>query len=358
MISTIVRNIEQVTPAWLTEKLRSTEALHHGAVNTVSIEQNERNLSTNFRLKLTYTDDARGQLPPNLFLKLVQTDQDDESFGESEVNYYTRDYIGVENTPIPRTYDASYSKELGCYHILMDDFSTTHRMADNLPPSLEYGLMLSEGLAALHAPWWDVERLGQIHETMPNAEEITEFTNMGRNGADHIIAGAADQLKPHWPELILDIYAKHPQKTIERTQNPAGFTLIHGDPNAKNILVPKNGQRPLYIIDRQPFNWSLTVWLGVYDVVYATILEWEPAFRRQHEHAVLKEYHNHLMDNGATGYSWEHLYEDYRFCIAMGVYIATEYCRSNFSERTYQTWMLMLQRTLTAFDDLSCAELL
>jgi hypothetical protein len=31
---------------------------------------------------------------------------------------------------------------------------------------------------------------------------------------------------------------------------------------ASNILVPRQGDRPIYLIDRQPFNWSLTAWLG------------------------------------------------------------------------------------------------
>jgi predicted unusual protein kinase regulating ubiquinone biosynthesis (AarF/ABC1/UbiB family) len=42
------------------------------------------------------------------------------------------------------------------------------------------------------------------------------------------------------------------------------MTLIHGDPNPGNILVPKVGEQPalsaskgpLFLIDQQPFDWN------------------------------------------------------------------------------------------------------
>ncbi|MBL8164735.1 MAG: hypothetical protein JNJ61_22310 [Anaerolineae bacterium] len=37
---------------------------------------------------------------------------------------------------------------------------------------------------------------------------------------------------------------------------------------------PLKGVRPLYIIDRQPFNRSLADWLGVNDLGYATMPYW------------------------------------------------------------------------------------
>ena len=100
--------------------------------------------------------------------------------------------------------------------------------------------------------------------------------------------------------------------------------LIHGDIGHHNILVPRRGDRPIYLIDRQPFNWSLTTWLGVYDLAYAMVLDWETDTRRQYEIPILKRYHAHLIKHGITDYTWERLFDDYRLCVAMGVYIATE----------------------------------
>ncbi len=53
----------------------------------------------------------------------------------------------------------------------------------------------------------------------------------------------------------------------------------------------------------------------------------------------------------------EQLYDDYRLSAAMGVYMATEYCRGGVNERWVTAWLPMLQRSLTACDDLDCREL-
>ena len=82
---------------------------------------------------------------------MVTTDHGDEFFGNSEVTYYTRDYVDVENAPLLRCHDAAYSEEQNRYHLLLDDVSRTHVPASECTPTLDYGLALAEGLAMLHA---------------------------------------------------------------------------------------------------------------------------------------------------------------------------------------------------------------
>jgi thiamine kinase-like enzyme len=157
--------------------------------------------------------------------------------------------------------------------------------------------------------------------------------------------------------MMRSLYANHPKAIIERSREDNGFTLIHGDVGYNNILVPRDGDRPIYIIDRQPFDWSLTTWLGAYDLAYAMVLDWEIETRRRLELPVLRRYHEWLRKSGITGYPWERLYDDYRLSVAMGVYIATEYCRGGINERWTYRWLPMLQNALTACDDLNCSEL-
>jgi hypothetical protein len=122
-------------------------------------------------------------------------------------------------------------------------------------------------------------------------------------------------------------------------------------------LVPRIGDRPIYIIDRQPFDWALTTWLGVFDLVYVMVLDWDIDTRRRFEMPVLKRYYDQLLQNGVKGYSWEKLIEDYRLCAAMGVYVAAEYFSADVKEKWISTTLLMLRRSLTACDDLRCSEL-
>jgi hypothetical protein len=353
MTDFVITAIDQVTPGWLTDVLRRSGALTRGRVTAFDTANGRGNWSSNVRLVVNYTADALGALPRRLFLKMVDTDTGDgEYFGPSEVDYYTRDYVDAPDAPLLRCYDARYSEELRRYHVLLDDVSETHVNASERQPSLAYGLALAEGLAALHARWWGGERLAEAGAPMHSAGHIQNFVAIAEPGVDHILGRFSSELQPHWPGAMRELFARHPQAMIERTSDPNGFTLIHGDAGEHNILVPRQGDRPVYIIDRQPFDWSLTTWLGAYDLAYALVLDWPTELRRQWEMPVLERYYAGLVERGVQGYSWQRLVDDYRLCVAMGVYVAVEYCRGGIQERWIDFGLTMLRRSLTACDDL------
>ena len=353
----VISSLDQVTTDWLTAVLARSGALTVGIVVRFDVEAGRGNWSTSGRLHLHYSQDAQGDLPESLFLKLVNTNTGDgEFFGPSEVAYYTRDYLGVKDAPLLRCYDGRFSAALQRYHLLLEDVSQTHIEAVDKTPTLAYGLALAEGLAVLHAHWWGAQRLAEANALIHEPGHIRRFVAIAEPGAGHIIRQLAVELEPHWPDAIRELFDRHPQAMIARERNANGFTLIHGDVGQTNVLLPRVGERPLYIIDRQPFDWSLTTWLGVYDLAYAIVLDWEVEKRRRLEMPVLHHYHEWLIKRGVQGYSWEQLFDDYRLCVAMGVYVAVEYCRGGIN-RDQDIWLPMLQRALTACDDLDCANL-
>lgn len=150
----VITALEQVTPAWLTGALSRSGALTRGAVVSFAVGGGKGNWSTNARLEVTYSADAQGTRPARLFLKMVDAYDEEEPFDDSEVTFYTRDYVDVPDAPLLRCYDAAWSPELMRYHILLDDVSATHVEARGQEPTLEYGLALAEALATLHARWW------------------------------------------------------------------------------------------------------------------------------------------------------------------------------------------------------------
>ncbi len=358
MESQVITHINQVSAEWLTAVLTQDGALRNGRVTAVEVGVGSGNWSTNAQLTLTYSDDAQGIPPQHIFLKMADTDLGDgEYFDDSEVTYYTRDYIDVENAPLLHCYAAAYSANQNRYHLLLDDTSATHVTSSQKEPTLDYGLALAEGLATLHAHWWGAERLAAADAPIHSPAFIQRFVDIAEPGVAHILGACSPELESQWPSLLREIYAQHPQALIKRSQDANGFTLIHGDVGENNVLVPRTGDRPIYIIDRQPFNWSLTTWLGVYDLVYAIVIDWPLETRRLYETAVLEHYHAHLIKNGVTGYTWQQLYADYRLMVPMCVYIATEYCRGGVNQRWIHYWLPMLKKILTACDDLDCRAL-
>jgi hypothetical protein len=357
MTNLIITQMEQVSPAWLTSVLLRSGALIHGAVASFDVTLGGGNWSANALLNLRYIDGSEGTLPKRLFLKMVNAHMNGVTFDPSEVFYYTRDYVGVAGVPLIRCYDAAYSAELHRYHILMDDLTETHVAAADKAPTLEYGLALAEGLAAMHARWWGAQRFSELGATMHTAQFIQRFVGKSEAGAAQILNRFSNEMELHWPDAIRKLFVKHPAALIERAKNDNGFTLVHGDVGHHNVLVPRVGDQPIYIIDRQPFDWALTTWLGVYDLVYVMVLDWDVETRRSFEIPVLKRYYDQLLKNGVKGYTWEKLVDDYRLCAAMGIYVAAEYFSADVKERWISTTLLMLRRSLTACDDLRCSEL-
>ena len=357
MSARLIGSQDEVTAAWLTATLTAAGALTTGSVAAFEVTAGSGNWSSNAILHLSYSADAQGDRPPRLFLKMVSTDLNGETFDASEVIYYTRDYVDVAGAPLVRCYDAAYSAERRRYHLLLDDLTPTHVVASSRPPTLAYGLALAEGLAALHAHWWGATRLAEAAAPIHEPAFIRRFVAIAAPGAGHILAEFSDQLEPHWPDLIRELYGHHPAALIARAADANGFTLIHGDVGAYNVLVPRQGDRPLYVIDRQPFAWSLTTWLGVYDLAYPIVVGWDTPARRAWEMPVLRRYHDELRRRGVTDYSWERLVTDYRLMAAMGVYVVTEYCRAGVTPEWRRWGLPELRRVLTACDDLQCAAL-
>lgn len=112
------------------------------------------------------------------------------------------------------------------------------------------------------------------------------------------------------------------------------------------------------MIDRQPFDWSLVVWLGVSDVAYMMVHWWDTELRRQYEMPILRHYHSSLQRQGVENYSWEQLFWDYRLCAVQSIYVATEWCSdASATHKMRWVWLPQLQKALQAYADLHCDRL-
>ncbi len=269
----VITSVEMATPQWLTGRLRKSGALSTGTVTGVEVGAGQGTWSTNARLRLRYSSEATGELPSRLFLKIVRSDPDDEeAFGDSEVTYYTRDYVDVPDAPLVGCHDAAYSAAERCYHLLLDDVTATHVEATHRPPTLEHALALADGLAAMHARWWGVDRLTAANQPVHDASHIQRFVDIAAPGVPHVLGHCRSELAEHWPDLIVQLFARHPVAMVERSRTVSG---IHNHPRRPRVYEhSRAAHRVSAAVPDRPtaVPRSLTSWLGVYDLVDAMVL--------------------------------------------------------------------------------------
>jgi hypothetical protein len=229
-----IASVEQVTPEWLTDALLASGALDAGRVTGVDVETSHGNWSSNATLRPLYSPNARGARPGSLFLKMVSTDLGGgEYFGDSEVSYYTRDYVDVPAAPLLGCHHAAYSEAQHRYHLLLDDVSATHCEATERPPTPQHALALADGFAAMHARWWGADRLAAAGQPIHDDEHIQRFVDIAATGVPHVLDHCRKELAAHWPDLIQDLFAQHPDAIIDRTrQKRRGSRSSTGTPVA------------------------------------------------------------------------------------------------------------------------------
>lgn len=357
MNNSVITTVEELTPARLTKILRQSSAKLNGQVSAIKLIPQSGTTSKIAKLAITYTEGSTGDLPATLLLKICQSLE----FGNnaSEVNYYAKDYLDLEKVAIPHCYHAVYSGEKRAYHLLLEDLTATHTNNWEITPSLKYGQAVAQALAKMHAHWWGSDRLNQYGTTIPTAGNIQTYLDNVQPGLDPMLEATKTDITAQWQADLREIFAKHPAKMAERLKNPSGFTVVHGDVNPGNVLSHRENTTPIYIIDRQPFSWSLTTWLGVSDLAYMMVHWWDTEIRRNLEFEVLRTYHHTLLENGVKDYTWEQLMYDYKLCAIQSLYVAANWCISDEERKQMRwVWYPQLLKAVTAFYELNCLEIL
>ncbi len=325
--------------------VRAALQRHHGAtaaaLHGISATPRHADNAQLFQVALHHA----GGLPDALLLKCCSG-----TFGPSEVHYYARDYVGLAGMPLVRCYDAAYDSTRNAYHLLLEDLSTTYQANWQIPPTRDHGVALAQALARLHAPYWSPAARATIGAEEPTPDAVERYMQAARPGLEPMLN--ASGLAASQQELIRQVFTDHPQHMRRRCSDLRGMTLVHGDVNPGNILSPRTGDGPLYLLDRQPFDWSLTVWPGASDLAYALATWWPVDVRRAHEHAVLEHYHTMLIQHGIGDYGWQQLLADYRLTAVQTLYVAAEWCANPDTLTSMRwVWQPQLERALAAIAD-------
>jgi hypothetical protein len=305
-----------------------------------------------WRLDVSYTDEVGSAAPRRLFLKcsnpaLAPGKFDAQQLRQEIVFYQTAAPAMAETVTIP-CYSTAYAAETGASHLLLKDVSETHA-ACPVPPVQSNYEQAVDALAGLHAFWWDHPRLGQDVGQFPTLAQRQREWSDARTASAAFAVFLGDALPPAWQKIYERVVAALPD-LYQRHAAGKNLTLVHGDAHFGNLLFPKGeGEGGAYLLDWQ--FWHPTI--GGTDLAFLLASETETETRRLFEHTLLRRYYRQLLARGVAGYAWEECWDDYRLSVILVSIFIPVWRWSLFH---WEADMAALQRGMTAFEDLHCAE--
>ncbi|WIV49746.1 phosphotransferase [Marivivens sp. LCG002] len=349
--SLIPPSLNEVSQTWLEQVLNVGGELP--SFDLLPIEANNSSIA-----RLIFADvPPTAIIPKTCILKLCPTGH--AFLGASEVNYYRRDYVDLADAPIPRCYhavgaDMATSESIGQgYALFLEDLG--RGFVDNKPikPDEAHAEALGRALGKLHAHHWGL--LGDPEGPHDLETDFERFLAHVSKGLGPILDALGDTLDAPSRARLRKVFDTDADRMLQRAMTVNGVTLVHGDPNPTNVLTPiarPIGPLPLYLIDRQPFEWSLRLWLGASDLVYAAVPFWSVEDRRALQRPLLLNYHQELLANGVEAYTLGDLEEDWRACACIAAFTAIEWGSDPSSLKDMRwLWEAQLRNALSLIED-------
>ena len=346
---------EQVTPDWLTSTLRRNGVLRQGKVTRIiPVRQQATFASITWNIDVLYSDDATPQAPRKLFLKSSSPDlapgECNPEHLRKEIVFYREIAPAMNELVSVPCYDAAYDPETRSSHLLLRDMSETHIVC--LDPGNERNCERAvESLAHLHAFWWDHPRLGDDVGRFLTREEREEEWSDAERRTGEFIQMLGDRLRKPWRETYESVVRSLPGLG-QRHEQGRNLTLVHGDAHLGNFLFPRDPDADgTYMIDWQ--FWHPTI--GGTDLAFMIATEWEPEIRRRLEQPLLRRYYSCLLQHGVRDYGWDDCWADYRLSVILVSIFIPVWRWSVFK---WEPDMTTVERSMTAFEELGCSELL
>jgi hypothetical protein len=282
-VAHVVEDPGAITADWLTRALRTDGCLSRGRVVSVHVASETSYTATIARLTLAYSDDAPSMAPARLFLKLSRLDSGQRIVGgrerRHEVEFQTKVASPMVSAPLVHCYQAAYDEETGASHLLFEDISGTHFHGEStLPPPMPQAGRVIDAFAAFHAFWWDNPMLGDT-DSLPNKETVAEHVANTRSHFTRFADIVGNRLSDSDRKTYEKALAALP-RLWERVTRRKDLTVIHGDANLSNVLMPRDPDRgSAMIIDWQL--WGIS--FAAEDLAHLMALFWDKETRQSME---------------------------------------------------------------------------
>ena len=296
--------LDKVTPAWLTQVLRSRGTLQQARVVSVHIEPIGTYSSELWRLQLVY-DHAERDAPATLILKQPKSNAHErpgEGFA-NEIRFY-RDVAHQVPVRTPRFHYGNVNEMSGEAMLILEDVGGLVPIDWERGVTAHHAQLALEALAWLHATWWDkVDGLNGLPHLADAAYRalIAKAYDLGwRASRDYFKAAYGGPFLAIGDALV---------GCVEATLAPMGTpaTLLHGDAHFENIVIAKqrDSEHILFI------DWAAARrGLASFDVAVFAIQSFPTPDRRRMEEALVAA---HVTAVRAAGLrEWFDPWLDYR----------------------------------------------
>lgn len=356
--TTIPATPDELTASWLNDALHAGGHLPAGA--TVAGFDFERvGEGVGFvghivRVRMRYEGPAAGA-PATIIAKFPSPDPGAREIANlygmyaREVRFYT-DVGSTVGMRAAECYYCAMDPERDLYVLLLEDLSASGEIGDQLAGcTREHASLALCEAAKMHARWWNSPRLADI-PWLPDGGDLVANSMTGNYPRalpvfmqmfGERVAPAIAEALPRLGEAALRIIDSIDEDTL---------TLGHGDFRMDNIFFGHaDAAYRIAVVDWQT---PCRTW-GAYECAYflGTCMPVEQ--RREHQDAVLAEYHAALVAGGVHGYGIERLHLDYRRCllIALALMIVSGSTLEQTNQRGVDLFHAIFERLSAAIID-------
>ena len=313
----LARTRSDLTPEWLSAVLRAKGLLGDGQVSSLDTTPiGNGMLGLNLRIELQYEGEA-ARAPASLVAKMASTKPESRASGAAlklylrEVSFYQQLAPRID-TGVAHTLFADISADGQEFCILFEDLAPA-RMGDQLDGcSVADARAAMVCAAAIHAPLWD-DRKSLSADWMARELMVGMYIEKLPQAVPLVADRFAKLLEPGVLEILQD-YADHIERYFQKQTGP--FTVSHQDYRLDNMLFDaRGGAMPVGVLDWQ----TLLPGPGALDASYFVGTGLLAQDRQPHETALVRLYHDELLRQGVSGYSWDDCWRDYRLTAAHGL---------------------------------------
>ena len=349
-MTNFIAHLDEITDQWLSDTLGEP------------VQIVDRRANSAFNSAIVYLTIQRDSatIPERLIVKL-----NDQGAGEFEIKFYQ--LMAAQPMPLamlPRTIACAYDN--GRSYIVQEDLSATHVtsvtrddvLAGRGMPSEDHLQQMTEVIARLHGYWWEHPDLqnGPIPIRPWYCNEAEFRAHVQRREREWVAFTAkVDDFPNDLHQFYTTLLARLPhlweRYLKDRITTFRHLTLSNGDCYFAQFLCPNAGaaNQRAYIVDFQ----EASVNYGAFDLVFMFAIFWTPEQRHDtnRENRLLRRYHEILVEQGITGYTWDQLQQDYRLMLTLIVFFPIFDAVSGAS---HDYWWPKMQTLVANFHDLDC----